>query len=61
MDPIQSNADVKRGSLLRTGNPRNNENKPRFASAPVLDRICGSPWDLNGSDPNSFGYFIQSR
>ena len=27
-------------------------NKPRFASVPVLDRICASTWDLNGSDPN---------
>ena len=39
----------------------NNENKPRFASGPVLDRIHASPRDLNGSDPNWYGYSIRSR
>ena len=29
----------------------NNENKPRFTSAPVLDRVRACPKDLNGSDP----------
>ena len=43
------------GFLLRTGNPcilSNNENKPRLASAPVLDRIRASTRDGSGSDPN---------
>ena len=39
----------------------NNENKPRFACAAVVDRIRASPRDLNGSDPNWYGYSIRSR
>ena len=39
----------------------NNESKPRFASAPVLDRISASTWDLNGSDQNWYVYSIRSR
>ena len=51
MDPIQRSADVKRGFLLHTETlVFNNENKPRFASASVLNRIRASPRDLNGSD-----------
>ena len=39
----------------------NIENKPCFASVLVLDRIRASPRDLNGSDPNWYGYSIRSR
>ena len=62
MDPIQSRADVKEASYcVQETLVFNNENKPRFASAPVLDRIRASPRDLNGSDPNWYGYSIRSR
>ena len=43
MDPIQSSADVKGGFCVQEILVFNNENKPRFASAPVLDRIRASP------------------
>ena len=62
MDPIRSGADVKEASYcLQETLVFNNENKPRFASAPVLDRIRASPRDLNRSDPNWYGYSIQFR
>ena len=43
MDPIKSSADVKEASCrVHETLVFNNDNKPRFASAPVLDRSHAS-------------------
>ena len=62
MDPIQSSADVKEASYcVQEILALNNQSRPRFAFAPVLDRIRASPREQNGSNPNWYGCFIRFR
>ena len=64
MNPIQSSTNVKRlyaSYCVKETLVFNNKSKPRFASAPALDRIRASTRDLNGSDPNLHGYSIQRK
>ena len=55
-------ADVKEASFcVQESIVCNNKSKPRFASAPALDRIRAPTQNPNGLDPNWCGYSIRPK